>query len=126
MRAILTFLAIGAAALASTACAPTVSTSTSGFDAPSSPLSANAVPRPSSTLLEYPSFGAKPRGWLQAGSASQSLIYVADGNQVEIFPERGSNPASIGAITDGINDAYGLFVDGKRDLFVANKLTITA
>lgn len=35
-------------------------------------------------------------------------------------------PASIGAITDGINDAYGLFVDGKRDLFVANKLTITA
>jgi DNA-binding beta-propeller fold protein YncE len=59
-------------------------------------------------------------------SHSGSLIYVADGSQVKIFPESGSNPPAIGAITDQVNGAYGLFVDGKRDLFVANSATITA
>jgi DNA-binding beta-propeller fold protein YncE len=112
--------------LALTACASTVATSTGSSEAQSSLFSSNAVPKPSPTLLRQPDLGAKPPGWLAKGSGSGSLIYVADGNQVEIFPESGSNPAPIGAITDKVSGAYGLFVDGKRDLYVANSTTITA
>ncbi len=125
MRTILVFLATGAV-LALTACASAVSTSTGSSEVQSSLLSSNAVPKPSATLLRQPILGPKVHGWLAKGSGSGSLIYVADGNQVEIFPESGSNQAPIGAITDKVSGAYGLFVDGKRDLFVANSLTITA
>jgi hypothetical protein len=45
---------------------------------------------------------------------------------VKIFPESGFNPAQIGAITEGISNSYGLFVDENRDLFVANLATIAA
>jgi hypothetical protein len=55
-----------------------------------------------------------------------SVIYVADGNRVMIFPEAGDNPAAVGAITNHVDTAWGLFVDGKRDLFVANKQSISA
>jgi hypothetical protein len=57
---------------------------------------------------------------------SETLIYVADGNQVLIFPERGFNQQPIGAITDGVSGAYGLYVDGNRNLYVANSTTISA
>ncbi|MEO7201053.1 MAG: hypothetical protein ABI431_00365 [Candidatus Tumulicola sp.] len=77
-------------------------------------------------MLRQPDLGPKPRGWLRKGSHPGSLIYVADGNQVKIFPESGSNPPAIGAITDQVNGAYGLFVDANRDLFVANSATIAA
>lgn len=126
MRTKLAFLAMGAGVLASTACASTVSTSTGSYDAKSSQLSSNAIPKPSSTTLERPSFGPQPRGWLHAESHSGSLIYVAAGSQVKIFPESGSNPAQIGTITDQVNGSYGLFVDGNRNLFVANSGTVTA
>jgi hypothetical protein len=126
MHKTLALFAIGAGVLASTACASTGSTSTSSSEAQSPPLISNAVPQPSSTLLERPSIGPKPRAWLDAGSDSGSLIYVAAGSQVRIFPETGFNPAQIGAITDHVNSAYGLFVDGDRNLYVANAETISA
>ena len=93
---------------------------------PGALLSSNAVPKPSATVLRQPSFGPKPRGWLRAGSHAGSLIYVADRDQVLIFPESGFNPAPIGAITDQVNLPYGLFVDRNRNLYVANSHTITA
>ena len=97
MRTKLAFLAMGAGMLALTACASTVSTSIGSYDARSS-LSLNAVPKPSSTTLERPSFGPKPRAWLRPKSYPGSLIYVAAGSQVKIFPERGFNPAQIGQL----------------------------
>jgi hypothetical protein len=117
MRMRLALLGMGAVTLATTACASTVSTSVGAF--------ANAVPKPSSTMLDHPSSEPEPRGWLRAGSTSQSLIYVAAGNQIVIFPERGSNRTAIGAITDKVESAWGLFVDGRRNLYVANSTTIT-
>jgi DNA-binding beta-propeller fold protein YncE len=60
------------------------------------------------------------------GNYSGSLIYLAAGSEIRIFPESGYNQQQIGSITDGVNSSYGLFVDGKRDLFVANAKTISA
>jgi hypothetical protein len=77
-------------------------------------------------LLRQPSSEPKRHGWLHTGSYQGSLIYVAGGSQVTIFPEAGYDPAPIGKITDHVNGAYGLFVDGNRNLFVANSNTITA
>lgn len=125
MRTLLVSLAVGGV-LASTACASTVSTSTGSSEAQSSLPSSNALPKPSPTLLRQPEVGPKPHGWLQAGSHPGSLIYVANNDQVVIYPESGYNPQPIGAITDGVNGAYGLFVDPQRDLYVANSTTITA
>ncbi|HEY3675175.1 MAG TPA: hypothetical protein VGK84_04220 [Candidatus Tumulicola sp.] len=62
---------------------------------------------------------------MNEGSHPGSLIYVAAGNQVLIFPESGYNSQQIGAITDGVSGSWGLFVDASRDLYVANSSTIT-
>lgn len=124
MRRTLALLAMGAGVLASTACASTVSTPIGSSDSQSSLLSSSVVPRPSPTLLERPSRGAKPRGWLDAKNATGALVYVAGGNQVAIFRERDAKP--VGAITDGVGGAYGLFADAKGGLYVANTTTITA
>jgi hypothetical protein len=124
MRRTLAFLAIGAGALVSTACASTVSTPTGSSGAQSTLLSPGAVPRPSATLLDYPRRGARPLGWLKKG-APQSLIYVANGDRVVLFPESFPNPA-VGAITDHVYSAWGLFVDGRRNLYVANNNSISA
>jgi hypothetical protein len=125
MRTILVFLATGAV-LAATACAPTASSPIGSFGSQSSPLSTGAVPKPTATLLRQPIPGAQPHAWLRKGSGTGSLIYVAAYNQVAIYLESGSSPTPIGTITDKVSGAYGLFVDGKRDLFVANSSTITA
>jgi hypothetical protein len=125
MRRILGFLAMGAV-LAATACASTVSTPTGSPGAQSSLVGSNAVPKPAPTVLRQTNLGAKPRGWMRAAKVKGSLIYVAAGNQVQIFPEAGYNPSPIGAITDQVSGAYGLFVDGNRDLYVANSSTITS
>jgi hypothetical protein len=124
MRTTLALLAMGAGVLASTACASTVSTPTGLSDSQSSLLSSSAVPQPSATMLRRPAFGLKPRGWLDAKRATGALIYVAGGNQVAIFREIDGKP--VGAITDGVGGAYGLFADGKGGLYVANDSTITA
>jgi hypothetical protein len=125
MRTSLAYLATWAGLLALTGCASTFSTSTGASQAQSSLLASSAVPRPAATALEHPSRRAKPAGWLRNG-APQSLIYVAAHDQVVLFPESGSNRAAVGAITDHVGDAWGLFVDGRRDLYVANGKSITA
>jgi hypothetical protein len=125
MRSTIAFLATGAGVLALTACASTFSNSTGASQAQSSLLGSSAVPRPAATALDYPSRGAQPLGWLKKG-APQSLIYVAAHGEVVLFPESGSNPAPIGEITDHVGAAWGLFVDGRRNLYVANKKSITA
>lgn len=125
MRTILGLLAMGGM-LATTACASTVSAPTGSSETQASLFRSNAVPKPTPTLLRQPELGPKPSGWLHTKNASGSLIYVAAGRQVNIFPESGDNPAQIGKITDHVNGAYGLFVDGNRDLYVANSTTITS
>jgi hypothetical protein len=57
----------------------------------------------------------------EARAASQ-LLYVADqfAQTVYIFPQKGTNPAPIGAITQGVSAPDGLFVDGQGALYVCN------
>ena len=126
MRATLVLLAIAAETLASTACAPTVSTTAGLSPVRSAPADSDAIPKPSATALVPLDLEPKQRGWLRKKGNEGSLIYVASGGQVNIFPEYGFNQGQVGTITDGVLSAYGLFVDGKRDLFVANAGTITA
>ncbi|MBV9103437.1 MAG: hypothetical protein JO060_07580 [Candidatus Eremiobacteraeota bacterium] len=65
--------------------------------------------------------GPKPQGWRSdEATAAKSLIYVASGDHVEIYPQRGHNPPPIGMITDGVLSAYGLYVDAMRNLYVCN------
>lgn len=54
-------------------------------------------------------------------NAPQRLIYVAFGDSVFIYSERGHNRAPVGEISDGITSAYGLWIDGSGDLYVANQ-----
>lgn len=111
MRTTLSFFALGTGLLVSSACSPTVSTPMGPSQAQSSILGSSAVPRPSATALEHPSRGAKPLGWMQKGAPS-SVIYVAAGNRVMVYPESGSNPPAVGSITNHVHSAWGLFVDG--------------
>ena len=93
-----------------------------------SPTGAAGVERGPKTIAHHIAatrFGPRPHGWMDAGSHPGSLIYVAAGNQVLIYPESGFNPRQIGAITDGVSGSWGLFVDASRDLYVANSNTIT-
>lgn len=48
------------------------------------------------------------------------VIYVSAGNEVLIYPERGTNQPPIGAITSGIDGPEGLSVDKNGVLYVAN------
>jgi hypothetical protein len=63
------------------------------------------------------------QGWLsnQAKTGKQ-LLFVADQptQSVYIFPQKGKNPAPIGAITQGIASPTGLFVDRHGTLYVCN------
>jgi hypothetical protein len=65
MRTTLTVLATGVGLLALTACASTFSTPAGSSQAQSSLIGTNAVPRPAATVLDHPSRGAKPLGWMQ-------------------------------------------------------------
>ena len=126
MRITLAFLTVGAAMLAATACAPTGSESIDTTTA-TSHLDTKGVPNPAPTILRSAATGPKLRGWLRTSTQdSQALIYVAAYNKILIFPERGSNQQAIGSITDGVSGAYGLYVDGNGNLYVANSSTITA
>lgn len=67
---------------------------------------------------------AKACGWLSHSARNgQPLAYVADANEVLVFPESGEDPnaAPIGCIDDGIYEPYGLYVDGRRNLYVVNR-----
>jgi hypothetical protein len=125
-RTKLAFLVMGAGLITSTGCASPVSTSPELSATQPASLSLNAIPKPTPTVFRQPDLGPKPHGWLDAGSHPGSLIYVAAGGQVLIFPESGFGRKQIGSITDGVSSAYGLYVDGSRNLYVANSSTITA
>jgi hypothetical protein len=63
------------------------------------------------------------RGWLSAeAKAGKHLLFVADqfGQTVYIFPQKGSNPPPIGAITQGVSAPDGIFVDKHGALYVCN------
>ena len=67
-------------------------------------------------------------GWLSKEAVSgKHVIYVANDDEITIFPHHGRNPGPIGEITDGISYAYGLFVDQALNLYVCNagKNTVT-
>ncbi|HEY7994757.1 MAG TPA: hypothetical protein VID24_11130 [Candidatus Eremiobacteraceae bacterium] len=76
----------------------------------------------------FHALGSKPTvnkrpGWLsQRAIVSKQLIYVADGfaNQVLIYPTGDPNPSPIGALTYGVSEPEGMWVDGSGDVFVAN------
>jgi hypothetical protein len=104
MRATIAFLATATALLASTACSSTVPAPTAAFS----------------------QAATKPSAMPDAKTVKGPLIYVAAANQVLLFSERGRNPGVIGIISDQVNSAYGLFVDGRRNLYVANQATVTA
>jgi hypothetical protein len=123
MRTIPAFLVMAAAIIAPTGCAQVASPLASTSADQSSALMSR-VPEPSATVLRSPAVGVKPRGWLDVKRATGSLIYIAAGNEVAIYRENDSRP--VGAITDGVAGAYGLFADAKGGLYVANTTTITA
>jgi hypothetical protein len=126
MRTSLAFFAIGAGLLALPACAPTGSTSTGLSGTQSPALRSSAIPRPWSTPLYQPSRGQKPLGWICKNCSLKSVIYVAASDRVVIYPESGSDAAPIGAVSNQVGGAWGLFVDAKHDLFVANNGSVTA
>ncbi|MBV8530909.1 MAG: hypothetical protein JO104_06295 [Candidatus Eremiobacteraeota bacterium] len=63
----------------------------------------------------------KSRGWISPAAKRGHLVYVADGNQVLIYPEAGNNPPPVGSISDGVTSAYGLYVDRRGNLYVVNE-----
>jgi hypothetical protein len=65
--------------------------------------------------------GRKPHGWISPAAKRGFVVYVADDDAIVIFPQRGVNPKPIGEITDGIQSAYGLYVDGSGNLYVCNQ-----
>lgn len=83
---------------------------------PSSGFHVNASPPP---MVRK---GPKPHGWISPAVKHRHVVYVADGDAVTIFPELGVNPAPVGEITDGVESAYGLYVDGGGNLYVCNQL----
>ena len=46
-------------------------------------------------------------------------MYVAAGNEVLLYSLQGGSP--IGVISDGVAEAYGLFVDAASNLYVCNQ-----
>jgi hypothetical protein len=73
---------------------------------------------------------AKEPGWLSPEAISgKGLLYVGAatnaGGEVLIFKQRGNNQRPIGRITQGIEDALGVFVDKRRNLYAANVLNGT-
>lgn len=88
-----------------------------GTAAPSAGVQGSAAQSPPPAIYR----GPKRRGWMSAAAKSGQVIYVAANSSVQIFPERGGNSKPLGEITDGIDGAYGLCVDGNGNLYVANQ-----
>ncbi|MFY9709110.1 MAG: hypothetical protein WBD57_07540 [Candidatus Cybelea sp.] len=84
-----------------------------------SPALAKA-PRPLASPAYVAPRGPKARGWISHDAAGQRLVYITDGDQVLIFPERRNKPP-VGQITDGIESAYGICFDRNGNLYVANQ-----
>ncbi|HEY3674809.1 MAG TPA: hypothetical protein VGK84_02340, partial [Candidatus Tumulicola sp.] len=120
MRSLL-FLAVGIGLVVSTGCGPTGSTAPVLERSQSTSLASNALPAPSPTGFNPAASGPQPPGWLCKKCHAKSFIYVAAGSEIAIFSGSGADRHTIGAITDHVNGAYGLFVDRKQDLYVANQ-----
>jgi DNA-binding beta-propeller fold protein YncE len=78
-------------------------------------------PAVSATPLSGPRGGPTPCGWLSAAAKSgRDLIYVANGDKILIFSERGRDQSVIGCIsTPEGSSTHGLFVDRHGSLYVA-------
>ena len=83
------------------------------------------LPAPLASPALLPNHGPKQRGWILRAAKQNRLVYVADGNEVLIYPQGPHNPNPIGEITEGIAYAYGLCVDRYGNLYVANDTTNT-
>ena len=62
-------------------------------------------------------------GWMSPeAKRNEHLLYVGNelANAIEIYPQKGSNQQPIGAITQGIDEPDGLFVDRHGKLYVCN------
>jgi DNA-binding beta-propeller fold protein YncE len=61
-------------------------------------------------------------GWLSSSTKHSRLLYVADpqASDIVIYPQGQVNAQPIGEITDGIAHPFGITVDRRGTLFVAN------
>jgi hypothetical protein len=62
-------------------------------------------------------------GWISPEAKKRTaLLYVADqsAGAIEIYKQKGTNQQPIGAITQGVSGADGLFVDPNEKLYVCN------
>ena len=65
--------------------------------------------------------GQKPCGWLSPiAKHGRRLIYVANGDEILIFPERPQNPSAVGCITTPVDSSHGIYVDRHGKLYVTN------
>lgn len=116
MRTIASFLfcAPAAAVLVLTAC--------SGSATPSAPSTAalTNIPAPLASPAYAAPRGPKKHGSLSRDAASQRLVYVADGDEVLIFPDK-RNAAPVGELTSGISSAYGICLDRNGNIYVADQ-----
>jgi hypothetical protein len=111
------FSRILAAALWALAALPIIAASSSG---------ARVLPMAAGPFLAPPlSRDRDEGGRLSSESTSaKGLLYVAHatnpGGEVAIYKQEGSAQRPIGRIKDGVDGPFGLFVDRKRNLYVAN------
>jgi streptogramin lyase len=105
-------------------CVSIAGTMLAGCGGPQAPIESGTMfearPMPQATRLSVPEVAPEAAGWLPPAAKHGPRIYVANGNQVLIFPEKGELQIPIGLITAGVNSAYGLFVDKDGNLYVAN------
>jgi|GEM_PF-395026 len=83
------------------------------------------APEPFASPLFRAPHGTKERGWISPSVRFRRTVYVADDQEVLIFPQGPRNPAPIGKITDGVESAYGLCIDRYGSLYVANQYSNT-
>lgn len=81
---------------------------------------------PSSVPAAYGTPGASltrphTRGFFDRPNFPKRLVYVAAGNAIMIYPERGGQKAPLGEITQGVSTAYGVCFDRAGNLYVANQ-----
>ncbi|HEY2473873.1 MAG TPA: hypothetical protein VGI19_03635 [Candidatus Cybelea sp.] len=95
--------------------APSTSLQANALDAGG--IGANAVASPPPLVRK----GPKPRGWISSAYRHGYVAYVADDNAIKIYPQEGVHRKPVGEITEGVESAYGLYVDGRRNLYVCNQ-----
>ncbi|HEY6325343.1 MAG TPA: hypothetical protein VIW73_02360 [Candidatus Cybelea sp.] len=75
---------------------------------------------PASTPLPSGAMSHRASRPLPHFATSQPLLYVGDGNAVDIYPLTGPNQKKIGSITNGVPSPWGLSLDANNTLYVAN------